>query len=294
MRTKGQKVFAVFNYTFLTVISLLCFAPMLNILALSFSSRNSVNAGLVSLVPREFTVSSYVYMLQKSGLLPAALVTVERIVIGLAINLALTVLIAYPLSKDKQTFRSRTIYVGFFLFSMVFNGGLIPTYLVIDQLGLIDRIWALVLPNAVMMYYVLLMLNFFRGIPKSIEEAAIMDGAGWLTTLVKIYLPLSRPSLAAITLFSIVDHWNEWFDGMIYNNHAEHYPLMTFLQYHVLNFKTSDLRPEQLAANPALADLEGRAIKSAGIVLCTLPILVFYPFLQRYFVTGIVMGSVKE
>ena len=203
MRTKGQKVFAVFNYTFLTVISLLCLAPMLNILALSFSSRNSVNAGLVSLVPREFTVSSYVYMLQKSGLLPAALVTVERIVIGLAINLALTVLIAYPLSKDKQTFRSRTIYVGFFLFSMVFNGGLIPTYLVIDQLGLIDRIWALVLPNAVMMYYVLLMLNFFRGIPKSIEEAAIMDGAGWLTTLVKIYLPLSRPSLAAITRMAV-------------------------------------------------------------------------------------------
>lgn len=294
MRTKGQKVFAVFNYIILTAISLLCLVPMLNILALSFSSRNSVNAGLVGLIPREFTVSSYVYMLQKSGLLPAALVTVKRIAIGLCINLAMTVLVAYPLSKDKLTFRSRTIYVGFFLFSMVFNGGLIPTYLVINQLGLIDKIWALVLPNAVMMYYVLLMLNFFRGIPKGIEEAAIVDGAGWLTTLIKIYLPLSLPSLATITLFIIVDHWNDWFDGMIYNNHSENYPLMTFLQYHVLNFKTSDLRPEQLAANPALADLEGRAIKSAGIVLCTLPILAFYPFLQRYFVTGIVMGSVKE
>ena len=294
MRTKGQKIFGVFNYIFLTFVSLLCLIPMLNIVALSFSSRNAVNAGLVGLIPKQFTLSSYAYMLEKSGLLTAGLVTVKRIALGLVINLALTVLVAYPLSKDKTTFRSRTIYVGFFLFMMVFNGGLIPTYLVINQLGLIDKIWALVLPNAVTMYYVLLMLNFFRGIPKGIEEAAIVDGAGWLTTLIRIYLPLSLPSLATITLFIIVDHWNDWFDGMIYNNHSQNYPLMTFLQYHVLNFKTSDLRPEQLAANPALADLEGRAIKSAGIVLCTVPILAFYPVLQRYFVTGIVMGSVKE
>jgi putative aldouronate transport system permease protein len=138
------------------------------------------------------------------------------------------------------------------------------------------------------------MLNFFRGIPKSIEEAAVVDCANWMQILLKIYMPLSLPSLATVTLFIIVGHWNEWFDGMIYNNRAQNYPLMTFLQYHVINFKTSDLRPEQIAANPALADLDGRAIKSAGIVLCTLPILCLYPFLQRYFVTGIVMGSVKE
>lgn len=293
IRTRQQKIYQVFNNIFLTIVSLICLMPMINILALSFSSRNMVNAGLVTFWPREFTLSSYAYMLGRSSLMPAALVTVRRLIAGLVINMVLTVLVAYPLSKDTQTFKSRTIYVGFFLFSMVFNGGLIPTYLVINKLGMLDTIWALVLPNAVTMYYVLLMLNFFRGIPKGIEEAAIMDGAGWLTTLVRIYLPLSLPSLATITLFVIVGHWNEWFDGMIYNNHAENYPLMTFLQYHVLNFKTTDLRPEQIAANPALADLEGRAIKSAGIVLCTLPILCFYPFLQRYFVTGIVMGSVK-
>jgi putative aldouronate transport system permease protein len=176
---------------------------------------------------------------------------------------------------------------------MLFNGGLIPTYLLIKELGMLDSFWALILPNAVTMYYVLLMLNFFRGIPTSIEEAAIMDGANRWQTLARIYLPLSLPSLATITLFIIVGHWNEWFDGMIYNNKATNYPLMTFLQYHVINFKTSELRPEQIAANPALADLDGRAIKSAGIVICTLPILCFYPFLQRFFVTGIVMGSVK-
>ena len=291
--TRGQKIYGVFNYIILTALAILCLMPMINIIALSFSSRNMVNAGFVTFWPKEFTLSSYEYMLEKSGLFPAGIITLKRVFFGLLINLAMTVLVAYPLSKDDLQFKSRKFYVGFFLFSMIFNGGLIPTYIVIKEMSMLDTIWALILPNAVTMYYVLLMLNFFRGIPKSIEEAAVVDGASWLQILVKIYMPLSLPSLATITLFIIVGHWNEWFDGMIYNNRAQNYPLMTFLQYHVINFKTSDLRPEQIAANPALADLDGRAIKSAGIVLCTMPILCLYPFLQRYFVTGIVMGSVK-
>lgn len=292
-QTTPQRIFCVFNYIFLTVMALICLLPMINIVALSFSSRNMVNAGLVTLWPRQFTLSSYAYMLEKSGLFPALINTIKRVVLGLGINLIMTVLVAYPLSKDDASFKSRKLYVGFFLFSMIFNGGLIPTYLLIKELHMIDTLWALILPNAVTMYYVLLMLNFFRGIPPSIEEAAVVDGADRWQTLIRIYLPLSLPSLATIALFIIVGHWNEWFDGMIYNNKAANYPLMTFLQYHVINFKTSELRPEQIAANPALADLDGRAIKSAGIVLCTLPILCFYPFLQRYFVSGIVMGSVK-
>lgn len=292
-QTKPQKIYCVFNYIFLTIVGLICLLPMLNIIALSFSSRNMVNAGVVTFWPMGFTTRSYQYMIESSGLLTAAWVTVKRVVLGLLINLSMTVLVAYPLSKEKHIFRSRTFYVGFFLFAMIFNGGLIPTYLMINELRMIDSIWALILPNAVTMYYVLLMLNFFRGIPRGIEEAAIVDGAGWFTTLVKIYLPLSLPSLATITLFIIVGHWNEWFDGMIYNNKTMNYPLMTFLQFQIINFKTSDLRPEQLMADPSLAELNGRAIKSAAIVLCTLPILAFYPFLQRYFVSGIVMGSVK-
>lgn len=291
--TKGQRIFAVFNYILLTLLALLCLLPMLNIVALSFSSRNMVNAGAVTFFPKEFTISSYLYMLQKSGLIPALLVTVKRLVLGVVLNLVMTISVAYPLSKSEKLFKSRKFYVAFFLITMIFNGGIIPTYLVIKQFNMLDTIWALILPNSVTMFYVLLMLNFFRGIPDEIEEAAVVDGAGWLTILLKIYLPLSLPSLATVTLFIIVGHWNEWFDGMIYNNHTDNYPLMTFLQYHVLNFKTSDLRPEQIAANPALADLEGRSIKSAGIVLCTLPVLVFYPFLQKYFVTGITVGSVK-
>ena len=292
-QTKAQKVFCIVNGIFLGIVALICLLPMINIIALSFSSRNMVNAGAVTFWPKGFTLRSYQYMVESSGIFAAAWITIKRVFFGLLINLSMTILVAYPLSKEKQDFSSRTFYVGFFLFAMVFNGGLIPTFLVINQLGMIDTIWALILPNAVTMYYVLLMLNFFRGIPRGIEEAAIVDGAGWFTTLVRIYLPLSLPSLATITLFIIVGHWNEWFDGMIYNNKTWNYPLMTFLQFQIINFKTSDLRPEQLMADPSLAELNGRAIKSAAIVLCTLPILMFYPFLQRYFVTGIVMGSVK-
>lgn len=292
-KTRPQQVFTVFNYIFLTILGVLCVLPLLNIIALSFSSRNMVNARMVTFWPKQFTVSSYAYMLEKSGLMPAVLITIKRVVLGLVVNMLMTIIVAYPLSKTKEAFRSRKYYVGFFLFTMIFNGGLIPTYLVVKELRMLDTIWVLILPNAVTMYYVLLMLNFFRGLPSSIEEAAIVDGCNQWQTMVKIYLPLSLPSLATIALFIVVGHWNEWFDGMIYNNKSTNYPLMTFLQYQIINFKTSDLRPEQIAANPSLADLDGRAIKSAGIVLCTLPILCLYPFLQRYFVTGIVVGSVK-
>lgn len=292
-KTRPQQVFTVFNYIFLTMLGVLCVLPLLNIIALSFSSRNMVNARMVTFWPKQFTVSSYAYMLEKSGLMPAVLITFKRVVLGLVVNMLMTIVVAYPLSKTKEAFRSRKYYVGFFLFTMIFNGGLIPTYLVVKELRMLDTIWVLILPNAVTMYYVLLMLNFFRGLPSSIEEAAIVDGCNQWQTMVKIYLPLSLPSLATIALFIVVGHWNEWFDGMIYNNKSTNYPLMTFLQYQIINFKTSDLRPEQIAANPSLADLDGRAIKSAGIVLCTVPILCLYPFLQRYFVTGIVVGSVK-
>lgn len=292
-KTRPQQVFTVFNYIFLTMLGVLCVLPLLNIIALSFSSRNMVNARMVTFWPKQFTVSSYAYMLEKSGLVPAVLITLKRVVLGLVVNMLMTIVVAYPLSKTKEAFRSRKYYVGFFLFTMIFNGGLIPTYLVVKELRMLDTIWVLILPNAVTMYYVLLMLNFFRGLPSSIEEAAIVDGCNQWQTMVRIYLPLSLPSLATIALFIVVGHWNEWFDGMIYNNKSTNYPLMTFLQYQIINFKTSDLRPEQIAANPSLADLDGRAIKSAGIVLCTLPILCLYPFLQRYFVTGIVVGSVK-
>ena len=216
-------------------------------------------------------------------------------VLGWAINLALTVLVAYPLSKDDpRMFRCRKYYTWFFLVTMVFNGGLIPTYLVVSKMQMINSFWALILPEAVPMFCVLITMNFFRGLPKAIEEAALVDGAGWFVTMFKIYLPLSKPSLATVSLFVIVNHWNAWFDGLIYMNLPEKYPLMTYLQSVVLKFDVTKITSEQLMMNPSLMEVTGRGIKGALILLCTVPILMIYPFLQKYFVSGVVMGSVKE
>lgn len=289
-----RKIFIVFNTIFLAAIAISCLLPLVNLLAISFSSRAAVNANLVTIWPKHFTLGSYEYILSNQQFYSSLFISIQRVAVGWVVNLALTVLIAYPLSKEKHMFHARGFYVWFFLITMCFNGGLIPTYLVVDKLHLVNNFWALILPDAVNMFYVLLMLNFFRGIPKAIEEAALVDGASWIVTLVKIYLPLSLPSLATVSLFIIVNQWNAWFDGMLYMNLPDKYPLMTWLQTMVLNFDIRKISPQQLMENPNLLEVTGRAARSAMIMLCTVPVLISYPFLQRYFVSGIVMGSVKE
>lgn len=289
----SRRLFLNINNIFLGFMGLLCLLPIINLLAISLSSRNMVQANMVQLIPRQITISSYKYVLQTPAFYKALVITIYRLVVGLLVNLSMTVLVAYPLSKSDSDFRLRRVYVMYFLIVMVFSGGLIPTYLVVNQMGLNNSIWALVLPNAVYMFLVLLMLNFFRGIPKEIEEAAVMDGAKPITTMTRIYLPLSLPSIATVTLFILVHHWNSWFDGLIYMNTPDNYPLMTYLQSVVLKFNISDISAEKIMFNPDLAELTGRSVKSASIILCTLPILISYPFLQRYFVQGLVLGSVK-
>lgn len=292
-QTRPQKIFQVFNVLFLALLAFICLLPILNLLAVSFSSRNMVQANLVKLWPKQFTVSSYHYMLNEPMFFDALLVTIKRVGLGWTLNLLLTILAAYPLSKSVQMFRSRKIYVAYFIVTMVFSGGMIPTYLVVSQTGLIDTIWALVLPEAVDMFYVLLLMNFFRGIPSEIEEAALMDSANSFQVLLHIYLPLSLPSLATITLYVLVHHWNIYMDGMLYMNNYHNYPLMTYLRSVIMNFNALDIRPDEIAADPILAQLTGRSTKAAAIILCTVPLLIIYPFLQKFFVSGMVMGSVK-
>ncbi|MBR1585592.1 MAG: carbohydrate ABC transporter permease [Clostridia bacterium] len=292
-RTRGEKIFAVINVIFLTGLALLCLLPIWNLLAVSLSAKNYVQANMVSLAPRGFTTSNYHYMLHESAFWEAFAISGKRVVLGVAVNLLFTISAAYPLSKRKDQFGARGVYAAYFLIPMVFTGGLIPTYLVVSGVGLIDTLWALVLPEALEMYYVLLMMNFFRGIPGEIEEAALVDGASWLTTLVKVYLPLSLPSLATITLYALVHHWNAYFDGMIYMNNTHNYPLMTYLRSVIEGFDTSDIRPDEIVADPILAMLTGRSVKAAGIILCTIPMVVIYPFLQKFFVHGLTVGSVK-
>ncbi|WP_372632610.1 carbohydrate ABC transporter permease [Cohnella sp.] len=289
----SRKVFVVFNVAILAATSFLCLVPVINLIAVSFSSRSVVEANLVGLWPKEFTLASYRYVFDNPQFYKSLSMTVERVALGWAVNIGLTILVAYPLSKEKNVFRFRGVYVWFFLVTMVFSGGLIPTYLVVNELGLINSVWSLILPEAVQMFYVLLMLNFFRGIPKEIEEAALTDGAGWLRSLASVYLPLSLPSLATVTLFILVGHWNAWFDGLIYMNLPDRYPLMTYLQTIVTNLDLSQLGSASLANNPSLLELTGRSLRSAMIFACTVPILFVYPFLQRFFVKGMLLGSVK-
>jgi putative aldouronate transport system permease protein len=289
--TTGYRIFNIVNQVLMIGLSLLCVLPVLHTLAISFSSSSAAAAGYVTLWPVEFTWKSYEFVIAKPEFLTAMGITVLRVLLGVAINMLLTIIIAYPLSKEARVFRWRTVYVWFFVFTILFHGGLIPTYMVVKNLGLIDTIWALVLPGAVPVFNVILLLNFFRTLPKELEEAAAIDGAGHGTVLWRLFVPLSLPALATVTLFTIVGHWNSWFDGLIYMNRPEHYPLQSYLQTVVIQNDLSLLSSTDLELLQTISD---RTTKAAQIFLAALPVLVVYPFLQRYFVKGIVVGSVKE
>ncbi|MDQ1908992.1 carbohydrate ABC transporter permease [Paenibacillus sp. GD4] len=288
----SMRVFSICNYSFLIVLSLLCIFPLIHVLAMSLSSSIEVEAGLVGLWPVNFTTDAYAFVLSKPEFLKSIGVTLQRLIFGVALNLLLTILLAYPLSKEVKAFPMRTFFAWFVVFTMLFNGGLIPNYMIVKETNLLNSIWALVIPGAVPVFHVVLLLNFFRGIPKELEEASHMDGAGHWVTLFQIYLPLSLPALATIGLFATVGHWNAWFDGMIYMNTPANYPLQTYLRTIIIE---QDLTV--LGSDDAIRQLENvnpRTTRAAQIFLGALPILLVYPFLQRYFMKGIVLGSVKE
>ncbi len=289
-RVDSRRVFVVVNYILLAFLALLCLFPLLHILALSFSSSAAADTGRVVLWPVEFTTAAYEYAFGNPQFLRSFATSIERVVLGVTVNMTLTILVAYALSKESNVLRGRTVYVWFFVITMLFGGGLIPTFMVVQSTGLLDSIWALVLPKALPVFNVILLLNFFRGLPKELEEAAFVDGAGHWRVLWNVYLPLSKPALATITLFTIVAHWNSWFDGIIYMNSPENYPLQSYLQTLVVQDSLSVRSPEELEI---LREISNRTYKAAQIFLAALPVLAVYPFLQRYFVKGIVLGSVK-
>ncbi len=278
----------------LGVIGFICLVPILNAIAISFSDKTSAAVGRVVFWPINFNVSSYIHILQEGRFFQAFWVSVRRVVLGAIVNVSLTILTAYPLSKDKKVFRHRDIYMWIIVFTMLFNGGLIPTFILVKSLGLLDSIWSLILPGAVPVFSVIILMNFFKGIPKSLEEAAIVDGADPLTVLTRIYIPLALPAIATITLFSIVGHWNAFFDGKIFINTLSKQPLSTYIQSLTveLNFQAmQSLKPEEIIRRLEMSNL---TFNSAKVVVSMVPILIIYPLLQKYFVTGIVMGAVKE
>lgn len=286
----SRKVFLCFNYLLLALAAVTCLLPLINVLAVSFSSSNAAAAGYVKLWPVEFTTASYRYALTKPQFLQALAISVKRVALGYVVNLLVIILTAYPLSKEKSSFHARGWYAWIFIVTMMFSGGLVPTYMTISRLGIMDTIWALVLPGALPVFNMVLMMNFFRSIPHEIEEAAFIDGASHWRTLVTIYLPLSLPSIATISLFVLVNHWNSWFDGIIYMNHTYNYPLQSYLRTIIVN---PDMQTMTGSEELLMRDISERTFKAAQIFLAALPILCVYPFLQRFFMSGLTMGSVK-
>jgi putative aldouronate transport system permease protein len=289
-KSNTYKLFTVVNYTFLTLLSIACIIPLVHILAVSFSGKAAANANLVGLLPVQFTVEAYSKTLENENFLRSLWLAVQRTTLGTLISMVLVTLAAYPLSKEVQHFKRRSLYTWFFVFTMLFSGGLIPFYILIQELNMMNTIWVLIIPGAVSVWNMILLLNFFRGVPKDLEEAAFIDGAGHLRTLFSIYLPVSMPAIATLSLFSMVGHWNSWFDGLIFMTDHKNYPLATFLQTIIVqqDFSKVTVRPEDLE------NISQRTVKAAQIFIGMAPILLVYPFLQRFFVKGIVLGAVKE
>lgn len=288
--TKGRIVFQTINYTVLTFLALICLFPLINILAMSFSSATAVSAGKVLLLPVEFNTYAYQYVIGKKEFWNSLLRSVERVCIGVPFTMLITILVAYPLSKESSQLRIRGVYTWIFFFTMLFSGGLIPGYLLIQNLHMMDTIWALILPLAVPVYNIVLMLNFFRGIPKELEEAALIDGANQFQTCFRIYVPCAKPSIATLTLFTFITHWNSYFDGLIFSNFPDKYPLASFLYTVVVKRDMSLLSMEQIRE---MAMVDDRTVRCAQIFISLIPIMLIYPFAQKYFVKGMTVGSVK-
>ena len=247
-------------------------------------------AGHVTLFPVNATLSSYKLLMQRPDFFASFRVSLLRVLLGVTVNMALIMLTAYPLSKKKDQFHGRTAYAWYMILTIIFSGGLIPTYMVVKQMGLINSVWSMVLPGAIPVWNTVLMMNFYRNLPREIEESAFIDGANHLVVLTRLYIPLSAPAVATIALFSIVGHWNSWFDGLIYLNTPSLYPLQTFLYMIDSSVTLGATTSENVEYMREISD---RTLRSAQIVIAMVPMLIAYPFLQKYFTKGIVMGSVK-
>ncbi|QNK57912.1 carbohydrate ABC transporter permease [Paenibacillus sp. PAMC21692] len=284
----GEKTFDIGNILFLALMCIIVLIPLLHIIAGSFSSTNALIHSQVKLWPVEFNFDNYGQVLNNSFFWNSFRVTIFITVVGTIINLLLTVLMAYPLSKSGL--RGRKIVVLIIVFTMIFSAPLIPTYLVVKSLGLINTLWALIIPSAISMFNVILCLTFFKSLPEELFEAARVDGMSEYGILFKIVVPLSVPILVTLTLYYAVHHWNSYFSAMIYITKPDLRPLQLYLYSMIAQGNTNDVSSnimEELDTSP-----EG--LKMATIIVATVPIMFIYPFIQKHFIKGTMLGSLKE
>lgn len=287
-RSLGSKAFDTFNYTFLTIFALVTLLPFIYVIAGSFATEKELTERAFFLIPREFSIEAYRYILKSDTVFRGIMNSIVITSLGTVINLFFTVTLAYPLSK--KNLPGRNFVLNCIIVTMLFSGGMIPGFLVVKGLGLLDTYWALTLPGAISAFNMIIVKNFFQELPQELEEAAKIDGCTDLRVLSKIILPLSLPVLASIGLFYAVGHWNSFFNSLLYINDHKKWPLQVILRQMVL---LSQGVIGDTAVDFDMVKPPDQAIKMAVIVVATLPILCVYPFLQKYFAKGVMVGAVK-
>lgn len=283
----GEKVFSVATYVILSLIVVITLAPFLHVFSKSISRESAVMAGEVGLWPVGFTLETYRVVLGGHVFWQALRVSIHVTVTGTLLHVMVTGMAAYALSRDYLI--GQRVLTFLFVFTMLFSGGLIPTYLVMRRLNLVGKLWALILPGTISAFNMIILRNYFIGIPRDLEESAKLDGASNLTVFFRIMFPLAMPAIATVALFTAVGLWNNYFSAMIYVNQKSMYPLALYLRSVVV-----DTDADLVNLNPELANLNPQSVRSATVMAATVPILLVYPFLQRYFVKGITLGAVKS
>lgn len=288
-RTVSGTIFDVVNYLFLGLFAIAAILPFIYVISGSFATDAELTKRAVFLIPETFSIAAYEFIFSTNTILKSIGVSMYVTIIGTAVNLFFTVTMAYPLAR--RSLMGRNVVLNLVVFSMLFGGGMIPTYLVIRELSLLDSYWALILPGAISAFNLIIVKNFFQELPPGLEEAAKIDGCTELGLLWRIVLPLSKPVLATFTLFYAVGHWNDFFAALLYINNPEKWPLQVLLRQIVLLSQAAagDLN----SMDPNFVKPPDQSIKMAVIVVGTVPILMVYPFLQKHFAKGVLIGSIK-
>lgn len=285
--TTAGRIFDFFNHIFLLLIAIVTVVPFIYIVAGSFATEAELAIRPFFLFPEEITTNAYRYIFSTDAVIRSLGVSILVTVIGTIVSMILTLTMAYPLSR--KTMIGRNLILNLVLFSMLFSGGMIPTFILVRSLGLLDSIWALILPLAINPFNLIIVKTFFQELPKELEDASKIDGCSEFQTFWRVMLPLSKPVIATFTLFYAVFYWNDFFQALLYLKDTTKWPIQLLLQQLVMvaNVGIGDIAEASLYEPPE------ESIKLAVIVIATVPILLFYPFLQKHFAKGVMLGSVK-
>ena len=292
-KSYNDKIFDIINVLLMCILVVIFVWPLWFIVIASFSYPNEVWLGHVLLLPKGFTTIAYQAVAEYGDIWIGYRNTILYTVVGTLVNMVLTICAAYPLAR--KDFMPRNILMFFFMLTMYFSGGLIPTYLVVNNLHLTNTFWAMIIPGAISIYNVIITRTYFiNSIPKSLEEAAELDGANTFQLLIKVVLPLSKPILAVIGLYYAVGHWNDFYTALIYINDKSLLPLQSFLRDLLMSNKMSMANMQGLDAAAMEAKMQlAQTLKYSVIIVSTVPVLCIYPFIQKHFVKGVMIGSVK-